>query len=238
MPEQKLDIATEREICDAATPGPWSRDTFFLVGQVPQGRPHGEVIATFRPTAGSIHRVVPNEANAEFCAHVRTAYPKALDELEHLRAKVETVTLERDAAEEEVANLRAENTRLREALAKESPMTNEERWWASEVFRALCRRSPQAAGGGVMATEEGQRVLDDLKAFIRGLLKEIDNLNQDRRALKAHADAIAKAAQAVVDPDSIPWDSRLSADQAAAALARRVDNYRKWEEENADTERA
>lgn len=46
-----LAVATLAEQAAAeATPGPWSQDAFYVVGQVPEGRPGGEVIVQCKPT--------------------------------------------------------------------------------------------------------------------------------------------------------------------------------------------
>lgn len=40
-----------RALYDKATPGPWTRDAWYIVGQVPDGRPGGEVIGAMVPTS-------------------------------------------------------------------------------------------------------------------------------------------------------------------------------------------
>ena len=39
-----------RALSDAATPGPWTTDLYYVVGEMPGGRPRGEVIVQCFPT--------------------------------------------------------------------------------------------------------------------------------------------------------------------------------------------
>ena len=69
-----------KAICEAATKGPWNPDLEFLVGNVPGGRPGGEVIGHFIPSVSDLK--TPNRANCAFAAHARTGLPAALEMLE------------------------------------------------------------------------------------------------------------------------------------------------------------
>jgi len=50
------------------TPGEWWAEGRHIAARVPGGRPNGEVIATFGPTAGSLQGKIPDEANARIGA--------------------------------------------------------------------------------------------------------------------------------------------------------------------------
>ena len=46
------------------TPGPWWAEGRYIAAKVSGGRPNGEIIAIFEPTASSLRSTIPNEANA------------------------------------------------------------------------------------------------------------------------------------------------------------------------------
>ncbi len=50
------------------TPGPWEAEWQYISAKVPGGRPNGEIIATFGPTAGSLRGKIPDRANALLAA--------------------------------------------------------------------------------------------------------------------------------------------------------------------------
>ncbi len=50
------------------TPGLWWAEGHYIAARVPGGRPHGEIIATFGPTADSPRGEIPDEANARIAA--------------------------------------------------------------------------------------------------------------------------------------------------------------------------
>lgn len=81
------DIAADRAVIAAATPGPWRHVMRYSGGEwrelilCP-----GEEIQT------------STSSSASFIARARTGWPAALDEVERLRAELAKVTAERDAA--------------------------------------------------------------------------------------------------------------------------------------------
>lgn len=84
-------ISKTRELCDAATEGPWElegEDDLLSVAAY-----HGKAWMHFSPSVSSFgYDAVPEmRANAAFIAHARTALPQALDEIDRL-------TRERDGA--------------------------------------------------------------------------------------------------------------------------------------------
>lgn len=96
-----IDIAKSREICDAATPGPWDQ-----LGQSETNRPY--ILCVTRQHLAKFSTVTHGDgncgphwpamgrsqetANAAFIAHARTALPAALDEIERLRAELARLT--------------------------------------------------------------------------------------------------------------------------------------------------
>ena len=80
------ELAEMKSRCDAATPGPWKTDAYYVVGQVKEGRPGGEVIVECRTTAPSIAAKVNHIANAYAIAHARTDLPYCIAEIERLYA--------------------------------------------------------------------------------------------------------------------------------------------------------
>ena len=77
------DIKAIRERVSKATEGPWTQDLYYIVGQLPEGRPGGEVIGELRATRyiGN-DPAYPNsqkDANADFIAHARQDIPDLLD---------------------------------------------------------------------------------------------------------------------------------------------------------------
>jgi hypothetical protein len=54
------------ELRKAATDGPWKAELYAVVGQVPKGRPGGEVIVQCRPTYSGL--VTPQNENAAYIA--------------------------------------------------------------------------------------------------------------------------------------------------------------------------
>lgn len=79
-------------LADAATPRPWSKDYYYVVGQVPKGRPGGEVIGQMTPSVGGIVPRAQQEANAAYVAAACNAFPEvaarlleALDTIDRAR---------------------------------------------------------------------------------------------------------------------------------------------------------
>lgn len=101
-------IAEMRELCDAATPGPWVAD--FPVGTVYEG----EVVA---PTDTGIHHICRDAemderpADLRFIATARTAFPDALDEISVLKDKLLRAECQRD-------HLQAHKDYILETLAR------------------------------------------------------------------------------------------------------------------------
>ena len=83
------ELAEMKALCDAATPGPWKTDVYYVVGQVKEGRPGGEVIVECHTTAHSIAAKVNHIANARSIAAARTDLPRLIEEVERLRTEVE-----------------------------------------------------------------------------------------------------------------------------------------------------
>lgn len=70
MPDTPDRDAIRRRL-ETATPRPWTRDVNYVVGEIPGGRPGGEVIVQCWPTVHG-HPGYPQTtqvANAEFIAH-------------------------------------------------------------------------------------------------------------------------------------------------------------------------
>jgi hypothetical protein len=80
--KSQRDFAKDREICEAATPGPWMNDNLsnsLIWG--PKGPGFGLIA---KANYGILWR-----DNARFIAEARTGWPAALDEIERLRAALE-----------------------------------------------------------------------------------------------------------------------------------------------------
>jgi hypothetical protein len=89
-PISDADMALLRELAAKATPRPWSPDVYYIVGQVPKGRPGGEVIGVFRPTA---HIRTPDKANAELAVAAVNALPGLLVRLALAEALAEPLAI-------------------------------------------------------------------------------------------------------------------------------------------------
>lgn len=79
-------VSSLRALLAESTPGPWSADAEYFVGQVADGRPGGEVIGYCRPTVTGLP--APNRANAQLIVAMRNCLPALLDAadaLERLR---------------------------------------------------------------------------------------------------------------------------------------------------------
>lgn len=73
---EPIDTKAERRICEAATPGPW---TWQLQG----------VTDAMGPAIWAGNSSVPStNADCAFITHIRTAYPRVLDELESTREEL------------------------------------------------------------------------------------------------------------------------------------------------------
>lgn len=81
------DARALRTLSEAATPGPWKPDLMYVVGEVPGGRPGGEVIAECRPTVHRFEyqrdwRHKQGPADAAFLAAAVNYVRAALDRLQ------------------------------------------------------------------------------------------------------------------------------------------------------------
>lgn len=83
-----IDTKASRAICDAATPGPWEWEPQEVeVDEAGNEYPYtGAWVTTASVWEDGEGLWMMNDANAEFCAHARTALPAALDEIERLRS--------------------------------------------------------------------------------------------------------------------------------------------------------
>lgn len=86
-----INIKQAREICDAATPGPWEvgedeREAAATLRAQPvmktTGKPFGKPVDVIMPFGRAF-------SDARFCAEARTLLPAALDEIERLQALVQ-----------------------------------------------------------------------------------------------------------------------------------------------------
>ena len=68
-----------RKISDEATPKPWTTDLYYLVAEVPKGRPGGEVIGKMGATAWSHENKERDVCNTKWVSAARTALPALLD---------------------------------------------------------------------------------------------------------------------------------------------------------------
>lgn len=132
-PEQL--IAEARALAAEATPGPWTKDARYVVGEVPGGRPGGEVIIECQPTRSRLdgYTLEMRKANAAFIARGRTLVPELAD------AALDLLT--------QLAAATAENERLREALQRIARSDH-----AGETMRLIAREvlaaGPPAEDGG------------------------------------------------------------------------------------------
>jgi chromosome segregation ATPase len=122
------DAEGARERAEKATPGPWEAEQdgvlVYVVTAEPQSSGHREAVALIDDDTG---RLLGQDADADFIAHARTDIPALADALEAAEKKLARHRAEdypaqvsdlsemlRDA-ETELARLRGENERLREA---------------------------------------------------------------------------------------------------------------------------
>ena len=68
-----------KKLDNEATPRPWTTDYCYLVAEMPNGRPNGEVIGQMRATAESHYDEVRDRRNAKWVSAARTALPALLD---------------------------------------------------------------------------------------------------------------------------------------------------------------
>jgi len=87
------EIAEARRIIEAATPGPWNAEDGFIVLSEPEliECPGSGGAMSYTSVVARLHwRGTPEwEANEKLIAAARTGWPKALDEIERLRAFTE-----------------------------------------------------------------------------------------------------------------------------------------------------
>jgi hypothetical protein len=84
MKMSKLDLDAIRQRAEAATPGPWyGFSSSWCVYNTPNS--DGELIADVYEYGG-----YPPDANTQFIAHAREDIPAMLDEIERLRALLQT----------------------------------------------------------------------------------------------------------------------------------------------------
>ena len=57
-------IEDAEKSCKSATPGPWESDLFYIVAEIPKGRPGGEVIGSMKPTVTRHHNAKRDNDNA------------------------------------------------------------------------------------------------------------------------------------------------------------------------------
>jgi len=81
------ELLTMKDLFKAATLGPWKRDVAYIMGQVPEGQPGGEVIAECCVTLHSLDRV-SHIANARFMVAAHNETLRYIAEIEWLRTEV------------------------------------------------------------------------------------------------------------------------------------------------------
>lgn len=90
----EANLAEVFALAKRATPGPWETDAMYVVGQVPKGRPRGEVIGCMEPSRSSIpgHDRQQDETNAAFIVASVNALPaieEMVRELKYLAGRLE-----------------------------------------------------------------------------------------------------------------------------------------------------
>lgn len=80
------------------TPGPWEADHEYIVGQVPQGRPGGEVIARADVMASRLHSVVPHMVNAKLICKAPEMLFKNWERSERLKTIGDKISEDHGAA--------------------------------------------------------------------------------------------------------------------------------------------
>ena len=114
-----------RELCDAATPGPWKDDAPFVVTEADIWSSLGEIV---------------HDHDAVFIGAARSALPEALDEIEELRAELNLANQDKKHYMDVVKQLRAELASYRtpgddtvegctEAQCRRQPL----RFWTQDV---------------------------------------------------------------------------------------------------------
>ena len=90
LPQAQLD--EYQRLADAATPPPWVAEWDFVSGNVPDGRPNGEVILRCRFTVARLDNEKQNKSNAAFIAAARLAVPALLDAMRELQNRCDQLT--------------------------------------------------------------------------------------------------------------------------------------------------
>jgi hypothetical protein len=82
LPPTPAERAEWRRLCEAATPEPWVAEWDYVSGDVPDGRPNGEIILKCHPSRRDLLSEEQNKNNAAFIAAARSALPRLLIALE------------------------------------------------------------------------------------------------------------------------------------------------------------
>lgn len=101
-------LAEIRERCEAATDRPWEADAHYVVGQVSNGRPGGEVIMNAEVLVGG-DRNSPSQniANAEFAAHSRQDIPWLLEQLAEINTVAASIEKKSDRLAQRIKEVEA-----------------------------------------------------------------------------------------------------------------------------------
>lgn len=111
MPSSPPTLDQLEEMERKATPKPWVAEGDMVAGNMPKGRPGGEIIARLAPYV--TRHETPNEENAALIAALRNAAPgllrlwRAAEELEQCRVKTTACSAAWDDLRAALADLEA-----------------------------------------------------------------------------------------------------------------------------------
>lgn len=74
------------------TPLPWKRESYYIVGEVPNGRPGGEVIVQCSATVSRLRDAITGERNAAYIVHACNRLPELEADLLELRICIDTLS--------------------------------------------------------------------------------------------------------------------------------------------------
>jgi hypothetical protein len=170
---EKPDLDAIEARTKAATPGPWKPDVCYVVGQVPEGRPGGEVIAHFGPTRADLRYAVPSMANVEFAAAAREDVPMLLAEVRRLLEVVQQAEKEAETAfrRAEQNYQRAVQLERQAAAMREALMSVEHFWTCDDAQHCadnIDRDDVLCEVRSALAPDAGRALLAELAALRDG----------------------------------------------------------------------
>lgn len=137
-------IARIDELEKKATPGDWVSDGRYFVGQVPEGRPGGEVIGTCWPTVDRLRTVIPNGANTALIVALRNAWPQLKATLQGLERERQNYARDLIACNDK--RIAAESRAARAEAALSRIMMHIDPWSCSGAMLAAYHNARSSLG--------------------------------------------------------------------------------------------